>query len=108
MPPLAAELLADGEAFAAADAEADTAGGALEALALLPALAALEAGALALPELLGACADAFGAALVALPAGLGAAALPFPLPPGVPLRYIVANVVDASEEKAGREFESSL
>ena len=83
-PPPDAELLGDAGAVEAADTEADAAGGALEALALLPALAVFEAEALALPELvcLEACADAFGAELAAL-----LVALPFPFGgPGVLLR----------------------
>lgn len=85
-PPPDAELLGDAGAVAAADTEADAAGGALEALALPLALAVLEAAAFALPELacLEAFADVFGAELAALLADLAAVDWAFPFAFGAP------------------------
>jgi hypothetical protein len=107
--PLDGELLGDGALFAADDAAADTAEGALEALALPLAFGAADAEGLLAGLLAGleACADAFGAELAALGAAGAAFPLSFAFAGFGVLLYTVARVVGTSCTEAGSEFDSS-
>jgi len=96
-PPPVDEPLDDGDVFAAAEAEADTAAGDLDEVALLPAFADADAEDFALPEL--ACLEAFAEDLAAVLWAFVFAAF------GALLWYTVAKVVGASKAEVGRKYD---